>query len=164
MRSQRRMRLWGVLIVVTIVVLVYMSKAAHQTRSSDFYVKTQQALEEQKQYEQAAKQRDAESVKSRLDAAEEQAKKAADKKYTSVVGAVEGQDQKSVAGRVKLDKGKTPGVAQQGGSRDKVAAQEDETEEEHEIEMELNAILKQSPSKPTVPSHLSTTCPLTSAQ
>lgn len=146
MPSQRRMKFFGILIVTTIVVLFYMSRAAHQTQSSDFYTKTQQALQE-KEYAEAAKQRDAESVGSRLKAAEDQAKKNAENKYADHKVQVEGQDQKSVAGRVKMDGDKVPGVAQQGGRpHDQAAMKENETLEDHEVEMELNAILKKSPS------------------
>jgi hypothetical protein len=148
MPSQRRVRLYGVLALVTIVVLLYMSRAAHQTHTSDFYTKTQQALQE-REHEAAAKQRDADSVQARLQAAEEQAKKAADDKYTAGKVAVEGQAKKGVAGRVEIDSQddkKVPGVAAQGGrTREQAAMQKDETLEEHEVEMELNAILKKSP-------------------
>lgn len=148
MPSQRRMRLFGILIVITFIIVVYMSRGAHQTQASDFYTKTQEALEE-RQYEEAARQRDAESVGSRLKAAEEQAKRAAEEKYTSVMDSVQGssKDKKGVAGRVKLDGDKIPGVAQQGGRpRDQAVVKENETVEDHEVEMELNAILKRSPS------------------
>lgn len=148
MPSQRRMRFFGILIFVTIVVLFYMSRASEQTQSSDFYTKTQQALQE-KEYAEAAKQRDADSVGSRLKAAEDQAKKNAETKYSEVKAGVEGPDQRSVAGRVKIDGEKVPGVAQQGGRpRDQAVMNEHETPEDHEVEMELNAILKKSPSKP----------------
>jgi hypothetical protein len=151
MPSQRRMRLYGILIVITVAVLFYMSRAAHQTQTSDFYTKTQQALQE-KEYAEAAKQRDADSVGSRLKAAEQQAKKNAEDKYTDHKAKVEGQDQKSVAGRVKMDGDKVPGVAQQGGKpRDQAAMMEHETLEDHEVEMELNAILKKSPSTLSLP-------------
>jgi hypothetical protein len=146
MPSQRRTRFFGVLIVITIVVLFYMSKASHQTQASDFYTKTQQALQD-RVYEQAAKQRDAESVGSRLKAAEELAKQNAENKYAETKGSVEGPDQKSVAGRIIVDTDKVPGVAQQGGRpRDQAALKEHETPEDHEVEMEMNAILKKSPS------------------
>lgn len=140
------MRLYGILALVTIVVLLYMTKGAQQTQNSDFYTKTQQALQE-REHEEAAKQRDAESVQQRLRAAEEQAKKAADEKYTSVRDAVEGPSKKGVAGRVEFeDDKKVPGVAAQGGrTRDQAAMQKDETLEDHEVEMAMNNILKQSP-------------------
>lgn len=125
-----------------------MSRAAHQTHSSDFYTKTQQALQE-REHAAAAKQRDAESVQARLQAAEEQAKKAADSKDKSGKVAIEGNAKKGVAGRVEIDSPddkKVPGVAAQGGrTRDQTAMQKDETLEEHEVEMELDFILKQSP-------------------
>jgi hypothetical protein len=60
-----------VLVLVTIIVLVYISRGAHQTHNSDFYTKTEQALQE-REHAEAARVRDAESVKSRLQAAEEQ--------------------------------------------------------------------------------------------
>jgi hypothetical protein len=163
MPSQRRMRFFGTLIVITIVVLFYMSRAAQQTQTSDFYTKTQQALQE-KEFAEAAKQRDADSVGSRLKAAEEQAKKNAGQKYTEVKESVEGPDSKGVAGRVKMDSEKVPGVAQQGGRpRDQAAMKEHETPEDHEVEIEMNAILKKSPStsRPRNPpslTHLLTCC------
>jgi Tfp pilus assembly protein PilX len=151
MPSQRRMRLYGVLVLVTIIVLMYMSRAGHQTQNSDFYTKTQQALQE-REHAEAAKQRDAESVQLRLKAAEEQAKKSAEEKYTSDKEAVEGPGKKGVAGRVEIDSQddkKVPGVAAQGGrSRDQAAMKKDETMEDHEVEMEMNAILKKSPGTP----------------
>lgn len=136
------MRLYGILIVTVIVVLFYMSRGAQQTLNSDFYTKTQQALEE-KQHLEAAKQRDADSVASRLKAAEEQAKSKADEKDK----AVHGDNKKTnIAGRIEVEGDKVPGVAQQGGRpRDQAAIQEHETPEDHEVEIELNAILKKSP-------------------
>jgi len=139
------MRFFTILIVTLIVVLFYMSRAAKETQTSDFYTKTQQALQE-KEFAQAAKQRDAESIGSRLKAAEDEAKKATKDKDANHRVAVEGPDSKSVAGRVKVDGERVPGVAQQGGRpRDQAAIKEHETPEEHEVEMELNAILKKSP-------------------
>jgi hypothetical protein len=129
MPSQRRSRLIGVLVIVTIIVILYISKGAHQTQNSDFYTKTQQALQE-REHEEAARQRDADSVQSRLQAAEEQAKKSADDKYIDT----------------KDDKKSVPGVAAQGGrTHEQAIMHEDETAEEHEVEMEMNAILKKSP-------------------
>ncbi|KAI8942909.1 hypothetical protein NX059_000948 [Plenodomus lindquistii] len=140
MPSQRRTRLYSILAVITILVFLYMSKGAKQTRESDFYTKTQQALQE-KDFAQAARQRDADSVGTRLKAAEEQAKKKAGDKDKAIHG-----DEKSVAGRVKMDPEKVPGVAAQGGRpRDQTPIAEHETPEDHEVEMELNAILKKSP-------------------
>lgn len=145
MPSQRRTRLFGILFLVTVVVILYMSRSGSQTHASDFYTKTQEALQ-QHEFAQAAKQRDADSVGTRLKAAEEAAKKAADTKNADYHQAVEGKE-KSVAGRVKIDGEKVPGVAAQGGRpRDQAALKEHETAEDHDVELELNAILKKSPS------------------
>lgn len=148
MPSQRRARLYAVLALATIIILLYVSRAAHQTQNSDFYTKTQQALQE-REHEEAARQRDADSVQSRLKAAEEQAKKSADDKDTRAKVAVEGPGKKGVAGRVEMDSQddkKVPGVAAQGGrTHEQAAIQKDETLEDHEVEMEMNAILKKSP-------------------
>ena len=154
MPSQRRVRLVALLVVIGVVIIFYMSGSAHQTRNSDFYTKTQEALQT-KEHEAAAKQRDADNVGSRLKAAEEAAKKSADKKGEKYFDSVEGSNsEKSVAGRVKLteqgaDKKKVPGVANLGGRpRDREAAKStEETEEEHEAEVELNALLKKGPSE-----------------
>jgi hypothetical protein len=157
MPSQRRMRLFGVLFLVTVVVILYMSRSGSQTHASDFYTKTQEALQ-QHEFAEAAKQRDADSVGTRLKAAEEAAKKAADDKSAEYHKAVEGKD-KSVAGRVKIDGEKAtpvPGVAAQGGRpRDQAAQKESETPEDHEVEIELNAILKKSPGTPSFPQFFS---------
>jgi hypothetical protein len=46
----------------------------------------------------------------------------------------------------KDDKKSVPGVAAQGGrTHEQAIMHEDETAEEHEVEMEMNAILKKSP-------------------
>lgn len=140
------MRLFAVLFVVAVGVILYMTRAGTSTHASDFYTKTQEALQ-QHEFAEAAKQRDADSVGTRLKAAE-QAAKAADDKSAEFHRAVEGKD-KSVAGRVKLDGDKgtpVPGVAAQGGRpRDQTALKDNETPEDHDVEMELNAILKRAP-------------------
>ncbi|KZM20532.1 uncharacterized protein EKO05_0008917 [Ascochyta rabiei] len=148
MPSQRRTRLFGVLFLVTVVVILYVTRSGTQTHVSDFYTKTQEALQ-QHDFAEAAKQRDADSVGTRLKAAEDAAKKAASEKSAEYHKAVEGKD-KSVAGRVKIEGDKptpVPGVAAHGGRpRDQTAMKEHETPEDHDVEMELNAILKKSPT------------------
>lgn len=138
------------LFLVTVVVILYMTRSGTQAHASDFYTKTQEALQ-QHEYAEAAKQRDADSVGTRLKAAEEAAKKKADEKSAEYHKAVEGKD-KSVAGRVKIEGEKAtpvPGVAAQGGRPRDQAAMKDETPEDHDVEIELNAILKKSPGKRT---------------
>jgi hypothetical protein len=91
---------------------------------------------------------------------------------------VQGGDEagkKGVAGRVKLGAGGSsssssssaaaaggagaeeavPGVAAHGGRPRDQAAKEGETDEEHSVEVELNAILKKSPSTSPLPPLLS---------
>lgn len=148
MPSQRRVRLYALLFALTVLVLFYMSRGAPLTHASDFTTKTQDALQSQ-EYAEAARQRDADSVGSRLKAAEAAAKKAADDKSTDFKVAVQGDADKSVAGRVKLgahDDKKVPGVAAHGGRPHDSPIAEGETDEEHNVEIELNAILKKSPS------------------
>ncbi|KAF2661068.1 glutaredoxin [Lophiostoma macrostomum CBS 122681] len=152
MPSQRRMRVFALLVVLVVIITLYMTDSAHQTRSSDFYKKTQDLLQS-KEYEKAAKQRDADDVDSRLKAAEEAAKKAANDKSQKYFDSVDGgADGKSVAGRVMMnqqdgDSKKMQGVAGVGGRpRDREGQKASkETQEEHEVEVELNAILKKSP-------------------
>jgi hypothetical protein len=159
MPSQRRVRSYILAFTLTVIVLLYMSRGGPLTHTSDFTTRTQEALQTQ-EYAEAARQRDADSVGSRLKAAEAAAKKAADDKSADFEAAVHGttDDTKSVAGRVKLsgssvaggdDKGakvSVPGVAAHGGRPRDQASKEGETDEEHSVEVELNAILKKSPS------------------
>lgn len=139
--------------MLAIIVTLYMTGSARQTRSSEFYTKTQQELQA-REYEKATKLRDENDVSSRLKAAEEAAKQMANKKSQQFHDSVDGGESgdKSVAGRVILkeqggDKKKVQGVAGVGGRpRDREAAKTDaESQEEHEVEVELNAILKKSP-------------------
>lgn len=148
MPSQRRVKAIGLIVLLTVLVTLYMTSSGRQTRTSDFYTKTQEALQT-KEYEKAAKLRDEGDVGSRLKAAEDAAKKTANEKSQKYMNAVNGAE-KGVAGRVKLgsaDDGKVPGVANVGGRpRDRDSQRQAETQEEHEVEVELNAILKKSPS------------------
>jgi glutaredoxin len=144
------MRVFGLLIVLAVITTLYMTGSARQTRSSDFYTKTQTELQS-REYEKAQKLRDADDVSARLKAAESVAKEKANEKSDKFHNSVDGGD-KGVAGRVMMkdqatDK-KVEGVALVGGKpRDRDAAKTTtETPEEHEVEVELNAILKKSPS------------------
>lgn len=138
------------MVVLAVLLTLYITGSARQTRNSDFYTKTQEALQA-REYEKAAKQRNEQDVGSRLKAAEEQAKKSAGEKSQKYLDSINGNE-KSVAGRVLMNQegdGKpVPGVAGVGGKpRDREAAKpQQESNEEHEVEVELNAILKKSPS------------------
>ncbi|KAF1993530.1 glutaredoxin [Amniculicola lignicola CBS 123094] len=148
MPSPRRVKVFGLMVLLTILITLYLTGSARQTRQSDFYRKTQESLEA-REYEAAAKQRDETNVKARLKAAEDEAKKHAEEKGQKYLDSVSGE--RSVAGRVKMtpdekDKG-VPGVANVGGRPNdhEAVLQEGETAEDHEVELELNAILKKSP-------------------
>lgn len=140
------------MVLLTVLVTLYMTSSARHTRSSDFYTKTQDALQAKDRAE-AAKKIEMDDVSARLKAAEDAAKKAADAKGQKLQEAVTGEDstggERSVAGRVMMkdQDEKVPGVAGVGGKpADRAAAkQEPETEEDYEVEVELNAILKKSP-------------------
>ncbi|KAF2754458.1 glutaredoxin [Pseudovirgaria hyperparasitica] len=166
MPSQRRVKVFGLLIVLAILTTIYWASAAQQTKSSKFYTNTVAALEEKKQAEIAAKvkaENDAtaarkEDIGIRLKAAEEKAKKSADEKGHRISQQVmasneekkDAVDEKSVAGRVKYKDEKekdTPGVARVGGNTENMEKldKESKSEEDQEVEMELNSILKRSP-------------------
>src|SRR4051812_1108017 len=90
MPSQRRVKTFILLVLLIVLVTLYITGSARQTRSSEFYTKTSAALEEKRAAalraeEQAAAQLErppAEDgkMKERLREAEEQAKKNADRK------------------------------------------------------------------------------------
>jgi glutaredoxin len=160
MPSQRRTRLYVLLLALTIIITLYMTRSGSQTRTSPFYVKTQEALQA-KEYVEASKLRDADGVGSRLKAAADDARKAAEKKGQNFVDSVTGGDADKVPrGRYSKDGKQQPleGVAAVGGrTQDKTPPKENETEDYHEAEVELNTILKKSPST-TFPDLISLHC------
>lgn len=193
MPSQRRVKAFGLIVILIVLLILYVSSSARQTRNSDFYTKTSQALEAQRAREAKAQQdaaSDAEIAKKLRDA-EARAKKQESQRHHApvqeVVGLNEpkgkdavhgpvkpavaakvgdeeaGDHEKSVAGRVSYTdkKDKDDGVAKVGNIGDGVAGlgadkpkeshgaekeQKAETEDDHEVEVEFNAILKRSPS------------------
>lgn len=162
MPSQRRVKVFGLTVLLVVLITMYYTSAARHTRTSDFYVKTTSALQEKadaaavRAAEAAREQPHAENpdVGQRLKAAELAAKKAADKKGAEFEQGImgEGSGERSVAGRLLMkDAEEKPlGVAQVGGRPDQQRERENkkpETKEEHEVEMELSAILKKSPSR-----------------
>lgn len=155
MPSQRRMRLYVLLLALAIIITLYMTRSSSQTRTSPFYVKTQEALQAA-EYMEASKQRDADGVGSRLKAAADDARKAAEEKGHKFVDSVTGGDSDKAAPRGRYSKeGKQQpleGVAAVGGrTQDKKPPKENETEDYHEAEVELNTILKKSPSTLNAP-------------
>ncbi|EON61070.1 hypothetical protein W97_00281 [Coniosporium apollinis CBS 100218] len=192
MPSQRRVKAFGLIVILIVLLILYVSSSARQTRNSDFYTKTSRALEAQRAREAKAQQdaaSDAEIAKKLRDA-EARAKKEESQRHHApvqeIVGLNEpkekdavhgpvkpagvakvgdeeaGDHEKSVAGRVSYTdkKDKDDGVAKVGNIGDGVAGlgadkpkeshgaekeQKAETEDDHEVEVEFNAILKRSP-------------------
>ncbi|KAF2451404.1 glutaredoxin [Karstenula rhodostoma CBS 690.94] len=148
MPSQRRMRLYVLLLALAIITILYMTGSSSQTRTSPFYTKTQEVLQEQ-EYVDASKQRDAGGVGSRLKVAADDARKAAEEKGQKFVDSITGGDSdKAPRGRYSKDGKQQPleGVAAVGGrTQDKKPPKENETEDYHDAEAELNIILKKSP-------------------
>jgi hypothetical protein len=164
MPSPRRVKVFALVILIFVLVTLYVTSAARQTRSSQFYTKTQDALAQARAHKESSMQ-DNESglgagdgeVGKRLKEAEEAAKRAADRKGDEFHGE---QVKEKVLSDKKAKEGerKVPGVASyytkkelgldqekplkaSGESKEQTA----ETEEDHKVNNELNAILKRSP-------------------
>ncbi|CAG8950599.1 hypothetical protein HYFRA_00002808 [Hymenoscyphus fraxineus] len=150
MPSTRRIKVFGLLVFISVIAVLFYTDSLRQERprdlrtAGDFYSKTVNAL--QKDLKKGAAEDDTE-VKARLqrlqDAAK-QAKEMANSKspkpdspsaIEGVGSAADGTRERGVAGRKKM----TAGEAQ--------APLKEETKEEHEVEVELNSILKKSPSE-----------------
>ena len=164
MPSPRRIKVFALVILIFVLVTLYITGAARQTRSSQFYTKTQDALAQARAHKESSMQ-DHESglgagdgeVGKRLKEAEEAAKRAADRKGDEFHGehvkekvlsnkkAKEGERKvPGVAGHyTKEDLGIPSEKALKGQEADK--EQTVETEEDHKVKNELNAILKRSP-------------------
>ncbi|KAI9819889.1 MAG: hypothetical protein M1827_006459 [Pycnora praestabilis] len=130
--TTRRLKVFGLFIVVVVILTLYLTSGARQARSQDFYSKTVNAME--------AKDAENLDVSQRLKSAENAAKNAADSKSPKPGIVLKGEkmlaeDEKSVAGRKKMKTGveETPAVAQE------------KSKEDHDVEVELNDILKRSP-------------------
>lgn len=211
MPSQRRAKAAGALILLTILILLYMSSSARSTRDSSFYQNTVAAMDARVQktnlaqagadakaqaqevaakaqekvgggVEEIARLRDdvvagvgkaaPDSPIPGLGAEKEESggkqRPLADEVKDAVHGvAVSSDGEKSVAGRKMMKEGgggaggkiveaegaTDDGVAKVGNVGNAVAEKSSkadagpETEEDHEVEIELNAILKKSPSK-----------------
>jgi hypothetical protein len=148
----RRVKVFGLLILLFVVTVLFWTASARQQRNQgvgDFYSNTQQALNRKPMRGATKSELDDEEIAKkmaeRLKEAAEVAKSNANAKApkpdppSSVVGvgsAAEGSSgERSVAGRKKFSAGDTQEPVQE------------ETQEEHDVEVELNSILKKSPSK-----------------
>lgn len=153
MPSARRVKVFGILILIAVVTVLLWSvqrKASDLRSAGDFYAKTLHALDHQSNSGGSAEAEDSQAVSramsERLQEAAQLAKDKANAKapkpdppsqLVGVGSAAEGaRDEKSVAGRKKYQ----PAGAQ---------APTKESEADHEAEVELNSILKKSPSKPS---------------
>jgi hypothetical protein len=155
MPSPRRVKVFGILIFMAVITILFYTASLRQQREvdertvGDFYYKTKNALDNKKPDTNGAKMNSDEEVakkmSERLKEAAQVAKDNANAKApkpdppSSVVGvgsAAEGTrgDEKAVGGRKKA-----------GG--DSQAPVKEESQEDHEVETELNSILKRSPSK-----------------
>lgn len=164
MPSNRRFRATVLLVALVFFAAIYVSSGARQTRDSAFYRSTADALRarpKHDQFEQALKPGGDSAVQRRLREAEEAAKRAAAKKGEEFHGdAAAAAAKKSGSGGGepptrprKVYKDGTEHVLMQPGDEKKGAKKEEvETEEEHEAKVELNYILKRSPSMSSFPS------------
>lgn len=184
MPSSRQYRVIGMVVVLTLLVLYYVTNGERLTHENEFYKKTVQAIDQKKDAE--ARQHIIAEEKARLErverlqkeheaamatattdlvaAATEEARVGPKPdKQKPIVGDEKGSSsgEKSVAGRKKMKDGKVvddkpasdkdDGVAKVGNVEAKTTAaakggeEEEETEREHQVELELNSILKKGP-------------------
>lgn len=142
-----------------ILLILYFTADSRRAHSHDFYTSTVKAMDA-KAAVAAAKDAENADIGQRLRGAEAAAKKAADAKTPNPnVGAekevpILGDAAKNVAGRIKVKGGEkwdmstgkeAAGVSKDGGQAE-VKEETAETKEEHDVEVELNSILKRSPS------------------
>jgi hypothetical protein len=169
MPSPRRLKAFGLVVFLAVLVTLYLTSSARQTRTSEFYTKTQQAMRAAKEKAQPPPGSEESwggetEVGKRLKEAEEAAKKSADKKGDAFHGE-EGRRQASivkdrVAAATSAPKdpkkggprvAKVPGLAMEEGLKKQAADNKKleeagaETEEDHKVKDELNSILKRSP-------------------
>ncbi|KAJ8058257.1 hypothetical protein OCU04_012451 [Sclerotinia nivalis] len=158
MASMRRIKIFGLLVLIAVVSLLFYTSSLRQQRNvaagtGDFYTKTMKGLGKQEVAEAGAgaggksddDEKVAKQMAQRLRDAADKAKDNANAKAfkpdppSQVVGkgnAAEGQGERSVAGRKKI-----------GGEKAQEVVKEKDEEEKEDVEVttELNAILKKSP-------------------
>jgi hypothetical protein len=153
MPSLRRIKLFSVLLILIVVTLLFYTSSQRQSRSpdlrtaGDFYDKTLNALRNQN-----ANPKDGGLSKDELVAkkVKESLKEAAQlAKDNAIAKAPKPDPPSEVVGKGSAAQGAERGIA----GRKKYGTGEDqkpfkeETAEEHEVELELNSILKKSPSQ-----------------
>jgi hypothetical protein len=169
MPSSRRIKATVLFILFAIVVTIYISTSASETRANKFYTTTKDALSHGEGDGKTLKDllNDDVPVQTRLKEAEEKAKNAADKKATEFHGPDVKEQAQGTKTEVKneMDETGEAGVAKQVvrpgtdplivKTKEKIEKEREikeatETKEEHNAEEELNFILKRSPSKLTL--------------
>ena len=165
MRNQRRLRPVFLFFALVLLTVLYVTGSARRTRQSEFYTKTTDALAAK--HNAASRQNSADPIANLADDAkrsevrhEREEMERGRQQVLAAQPAQESVGSKSVAGRIKVSQAATSqadknvdGVAKVGNTQATMAAKPDGTEagpesrEDHEVEMELNSILKKSPSK-----------------
>lgn len=170
MPSMRRVKVFTVLIFLSVIALLFYTASYRQSRSpdsrtvGDFYDKTVNALNSANQpkaqtpltnnqnvkseEDEMIAKKMAESLKEAAQVAKDNANAKAPKPDppSQVVGmgnAAKGQGEKSVAGRKKFGGEEGQKIVQEHEEDE----EEEESKEDHEITVELNSILKKSPSE-----------------
>ena len=175
MPIQRCSRL-TVLLVIILVILIYIRNGEKQTRTSDFYTRTNEALDRAAEAPVGseslhfAEQRPGSGVADRVDRAKKEAKQKAnakgadffgDKSINDILEEDDAQRQRQrddqevlEANNVKIvpSNYEEDGVANVGNTGDPAAAtkglsDDNETKEQREVDIELNSILKKGPSR-----------------
>ncbi|KAI9747117.1 MAG: hypothetical protein M1835_002214 [Candelina submexicana] len=154
MPSQRRLRIYVILVLIVVVYILYTTSDARQPRSQDFYAKTVTAMNAKQRAQADA---DNAEINQKLKKAENAAKNAAERKFArppeGVAGVagdrILGADEKTVAGRKKMKttaagEAEAPLVLTEEEAAAKKKA-DTEKEAEREVDNELNGILKRSP-------------------
>ncbi|KAI9722238.1 MAG: hypothetical protein M1812_001710 [Candelaria pacifica] len=152
MPSQRRLRLYIVLVLTIVIYILYTTSDARQTRSQDFYANTVTAMNARQRAQADA---DNAEINQKLKKAENAAKNAVDGKLTRPEGVagvagdrILSADEKSVAGRKKMKTTSAEPEAALIMTEEETAAKkiaDTKKEAEREVENELNGILKRSP-------------------
>jgi hypothetical protein len=149
MPSNRKLKATILLLILAILITVYITSAGRQTRSSDFYTRTADALAQREADETRgnAIEPDDLEVQKRLREAEAAAKKAANKKGAEF----HGDDIKKKGEKIKdeADRAKAAGDIDTGKPNPQKVVKEDDQEsvEDQKAKAELNYILKRSPSR-----------------
>ncbi len=162
----RRMRIFGVAVLTAVIYVLYLTSTSRHSQDLDFYAKTKDALDLDKLTYHPHKDRPAlkkqssdddealaAQMASRLRDAEAVAKDNANSKAPPRDGVTEEIKSKAVADVLPGEK--TPTADRNVAGRKKYPIDDgtekqkivEQSAEDHEVELELNSILKRSPSK-----------------